>query len=144
MSEHITESIKKILTERFGRDSVIALATTDCDGLPRVRMVNGYYEDGCFYIITHALSDKMKQIEKAPSAAIAGEWFTANGIGENLGWFCSEENRPLAEKLRQAFASWIDNGHNDFDDKNTVILKIKLGGGVLLSHGVRYDVKFPL
>lgn len=128
---------ESLLSERFGKDTVVALATIENDA-PRVRYVNAYYENGAFYIITYALSDKLRQLEKNPSAAIAGEWFTAQGRGENLGWFGSRENREIADKLRTAFAAWIDNGHNDFNDKNTVILRVELTGGLLMSHGRRY------
>lgn len=127
-----------IMKERFGKDTVIALATAE-DGIPYVRNVNAYYEDGAFYIITYALSNKMKQLEKNPVAAIAGEWFTAHGKGVNLGWFGKKENREIAGKLRDAFREWIDNGHNDFDDENTIILCIELTDGLLLSHGTRYE-----
>ena len=34
------------------------------NGMPCVRNVDAYYEDGAFYVITYALSNKMKQIEK--------------------------------------------------------------------------------
>lgn len=128
---------ESLLSERFGKDTVVALATIENDA-PWVRYVNAYYENGAFYIITYALSDKMRQLAKNPSAAIAGEWFTAQGRGENLGWFGSRENREIADKLRKAFAAWIDNGHNDFNDKNTVILRVELTGGLLMSHGRRY------
>lgn len=98
--------------------------------------------EGAFYVITYALSDKMKQIEKTPNVAVAAEWFTAHGKGVNLGWFKKEENAAIAEKLREAFAEWIDNGHNNFEDENTCILCIKLTDGVLLSHGTRYEIDF--
>ena len=42
---------------------------------------------GSFYIITYALSNKIKQIEKNPNVAIASDWFTAHGKGNNLGCF---------------------------------------------------------
>lgn len=129
---------EKIMTERFGKDTVIALATEE-NGIPYVRYVNAYYENGAFYIITHALSGKMKQMQKNPNAAIAGEWFTAHGKGVNLGYFGREENRSIADKLKEAFSEWIDNGHNDFSDENTVILCIELTDGLLLSHGTRYE-----
>lgn len=129
---------EKIMTERFGKDTVIALATEE-NGIPYVRYVNAYYENGAFYIITHALSGKMKQMQKNPNAAIAGEWFTAHGKGVNLGYFGREENRSIADKLKEAFSEWIDNGHNDFSDENTVILYIELTDGLLLSHGTRYE-----
>lgn len=132
---------KRIMIERFEKDNVIALATME-DGIPYVRNVNAYYEDGAFYVITYALSNKMKQIEKNPAVAIAGDWFTAHGKGINLGYFGKSANKDIAEKLRKAFYTWIDNGHNDFNDENTCILCIQLTDGVLLSHGTRYDIDF--
>lgn len=88
------------------------------------------------------MSNKMKQIEKNPKVAIAGNWFTAHGKGVNLGWFCNPENHTIVQKRRQAFASWIDNGHNDFADQNTCILCVELTDGTLFSHGTRYDIDF--
>lgn len=84
----------------------------------------------------------MKQIAINPTAAIAGDWFTAHGKGVSLGWFGKSTNQEIAEKLRKAFSAWIDNGHNNFDDENTCILCIKLTDGVLFSHGTRYDIDF--
>ena len=132
------EQAEKIMIERFGKDTVISLSTVE-NGIPYVRYVNAYYEKGAFYIITYALSDKMKHIEKNSPVAIAGDWFTAHGKGVNLGFFGKEENSLIAEKLRKAFAEWIDNGHNNFDDKNTIILCVELTDGLLLSHGTRYE-----
>ncbi len=139
--EKLTLKTKEIMNERFGKDNIIALATVK-DGKPYVRNVDGFYEDGAFYIITYALSNKMKQIEQNPHVAISGDWFTAQGKGINLGWFCKVENKNIAEKLRKAFQDWIDNGHNNFDDENTCILCIRLTEGILFSHGTRYDIDF--
>ena len=93
----------QLLRERFGHDSVMALATVE-NGAPSVRNVNAYYENGAFYVITYALSGKLRQLAANPSCALAGEWFTAHGRGESLGWFGSAENAPVAAKLRAAFA----------------------------------------
>lgn len=139
--EKLNQETKRLMDERFGHDSVIALATQDGDR-PSVRYVNAYYEDEAFYVITYALSNKMQQLEKNPNTAIAGDWFTAHGTGVNLGYFGSEQNRGIAEKLRTAFAAWIDNGHNNFEDHNTCILCVRLTDGVLFSHGTRYDIAF--
>mgnify|MGYP001126251822 FL=1 len=132
------QEAEKIMIERFGKDTVIALSTVE-NGMPHVRYVNAYYENGAFYIITYALSNKMKHIENNPTVAIAGDWFTAHGKGVNLGYWGKEENRFIAEKLKNVFAEWIDNGHNDFDNKNTIILCVELTDGLLLSHGTRYE-----
>lgn len=128
----------RIMDERFGRDNVIALATSE-NGTPHVRYVNAFYEDGAFYVITYALSQKMRQLRENQTAALAAEWFTAHGKPESLGWFGDEKNRGIAAKLRDAFAEWIDNGHNNFDDRNTIILKIELTDMVLMSHRTRYE-----
>ncbi len=131
------QEAETIMTERFGKDTVIALATTE-NGVPYARYVNAYYENGSFYVITHMLSDKMKQIEKNPTVAIAGEWFTAHGTGINLGYFGNARNRSMADKLKQVFGEWIYNGHTDLNDENTVILCVELTDGLLLSHGKQY------
>lgn len=141
MLKKLSPKAKEILFERFGKDSLIALATT-VDNVPYVRAVDAFYEDGAFYVLTHALSGKMKQLEKNPAAAISGEWFTAHGKGVNLGWFGSPENKAIAEKMKTVFAEWIDNGHSNLEDRNTCILRIELTEGVLLSHGTRYEIDF--
>ena len=137
----LTPEVQTIMIERFEKDNIIALATLE-NNVPCVRNVNAYYENSCFYIITYGLSNKMRQIEKNPTVAIAGDWFTAHGIGVNLGYFGKEENRDIAEKLKKAFYTWIDNGHNNFDDENTCILCIQLTDGVLFNHGTRYEIDF--
>ena len=50
----MSREAKKIMMERFGKDTVIALATIEKE-VPYVRYVNAYYENGAFYIITYAI-----------------------------------------------------------------------------------------
>lgn len=141
MNTPFPEAAREIMNERFGRDTLIALATV-ADSKPSVRTVNAYYEDGCFYTITYALSNKIHHIECNPSVAVCGDWFTAHGIGENLGHIRSAEHEQLAAKLRLAFASWYSNGHVNEADPHTCILRIRLTDGVLFSNGIRYDLIF--
>ena len=129
-----------IMDERFAKDTELSLATLE-DGRPAVRIVDAYYREGCFYAITYALSAKMKQIEKTPAVAVCGQWFTGRGVGESLGWILDEKNKAIRTMLRSAFA-WYDNGHINENDRNTIILRIKLTDGVLLSHGTRYELDF--
>lgn len=133
------QEAEQIMVERFGGDAVLALSTAE-GNVPYVRLVNAHYEDGALYVITHARSNKMQQIARNPVVAIAGEWFTAHGRAESLGWFGKSENRILAAKLETAFSAWIHNGHNDFNDPDTIILRIRLTDGVLLSHGRRFEL----
>ena len=130
-----------ILAERFGKDSLIALASAE-NGIPHVRTVDAVYLDGSFYVVTYSLSGKIRQIAQNPTVAICGEWFTAHGIGENLGHVLLPENKAVMDILRKAFAAWYSNGHTNEADPNTCLLKIKLTDGVLFSNGTRFDIDF--
>ncbi len=130
----------KLLDEKFGngKDNILALATIarepNNDGTPRpvVRGVDAYYQDGVFYVTTHAKSNKMRQIEKNPQVSIAStsEMFTASGVGENLGWVLDPKNAELRTKLRFVFAPWYDSANNE-KDENCCILAIRLTRGTL-------------
>lgn len=134
MQKHI-----EILSERFGRDSIMALATVDENGRPWVRGVNAIFHENSFYVVTYALSNKMKHIGKNPVVAISGEWFSGHAKAENLGHIKLEKNKDLAQVLRTAFSDWYDNGHVNEDDVNTVILKITPTDGTIFKNGERID-----
>lgn len=139
--ERMNEQIAEIMDMRFDRDNVIALATAQ-DNIPYVRGVNAYYLDGAFYVITHAKSNKMAQLALNPNCAVSGEWFSAQGVGESMGWFGLAKNAEIADRLRAVFAEWIDNGHNDLDSTDCIILKIRLTSGILYADGVRHEIDF--
>lgn len=141
MEKNIPENVRSILNERFGHDTLIALATS-FNNTPSVRGVNAYYEDGRFYIITYALSNKMKHIAKNPVVGVCGDWFTAHGAARDMGYVLDPRNEELINKLRDVFSSWYGNGHVNEDDENTHILCIRLTDGVLMDNGNRYELKF--
>lgn len=135
-----TDEAENIMRERFGKDSLIALATVIA-GTPYARTVNAFYDRGAFFILTDARSNKIRQLADNPCAAIAGDWFTGHAKAQCLGALAAPENRAVSEKMRAVFSSWIDNGHSNPEDPNTVILRLELTDGVLFSHGTRYS--FP-
>lgn len=133
----------KIMSERFGKDSLIAIATTDGKCLYN-RMVDAYFENGAFYVSTYSLSNKMRQIEQNPEVAVcAVDWFSGHGTGKNLGWVLDPKNADIRLKLRNAFSAWYDHANNE-QDKNCCILEIRLAGGMLIKdhHAVRYQINF--
>ena len=136
------ENAINIMAERFGKDSLIAIATKDSERLSN-RMVDAYYENGAFYISTNALSNKMKQIEtNAEVAVCAVDWFSGHGVGKNLGWVLEPKNAEIRSKLREAF-EWYDHANNE-QDKNCCILEIRLTDGMLIKdhHAIRYQIDF--
>jgi hypothetical protein len=143
----------KIIQETCGnnKDNVISLATTatepsaDGNPVPVVRDVDAYYEDGVFYVVTYAKSNKMQQIlhNKEVAFSVNFEGFYGNGTGENLGWVLDPKNAELRSKLRAVFADWYDIANNE-KDENCCILAIRLTRGTIMKdHGaVHYNMDF--
>lgn len=133
------------------KDGLICLSTIaleageDGASRPAARIVDAYYEDGAFYTVTHAKSQKMRQINQNPEVAVCiiVENFTADGVGENLGWVCDEKNTQMMEKLRKVFAAWYYEA-NDDQDPNTSLLRIKLTKGLWndAHKGIRNELDF--
>ncbi len=135
----MNKDFDNILKECFSTDSLISVATVDEKGKPWVRIVDAIYIDGAFYTITNAATNKMKHINANPVVGICGEWFSGHGKADSLGYIRKEENKDLAYKLRNAFASWFDNGHTDESDVNTIILKIIVTNGIIYKDGKRIE-----
>lgn len=142
----------KLLDEKLGnKDGLISLSTISLEagdnGKPRpaARIVDAYYEDSAFYTVTYATSNKMLQIAQNPEVAVCiiVENFTADGVGENLGWVCDEKNVEMMTKLRKIFAVWYDEANND-DDPNTCLLRIRLTKGLWndAHKGIRNEIDF--
>lgn len=142
----------KLLNEKVGnKDGLITLSTIalepGADGSPRpaARIVDAYYEDGSFYTVTYATSTKMRQIAENSQVAICiiVENFTADGIGENLGWVRDEKNAEISAKLHTIFAEWYNEANND-DDPNTCILRVRLTKGLWndAHKGIRNEIDF--
>lgn len=135
----MNKEFDNILKERFSTDSLISIATVDSSGTPWVRTVDAIYIDGAFYTITHNSTNKMKHISTNPVVAICGEWFSGHGKAESLGYICNEENKDLADKLRETFKSWYSNGHTNENDVNTIILKVIVTDGVIYKNGKIFE-----
>lgn len=142
-----------LIEERCGndKDNLISLSTIalelSADGNPRpfIRDVDAYYEDGVFYITTWSKSSKMQQIaqNKEVAFSVCSQWFSGNGIGENLGWVLDPKNAEIRTKLRKAFAIWYDEANNE-QSEECIILAIHITKAtVIKDHGaVRYIMDF--
>ncbi len=135
----------KILNDKFGngKDNIISFATISLEqneaGNPKpcVRDVDAVYENGVFYIVTYAKTNKVKQIEanEEVSIAVHFEDFFGSGIGKNLGWVLDSNNAELRNKLRAAFIEWYDFANNE-QDKDCCIVAVYLKTGTLrINHG---------
>ena len=137
------DNAMEIMVERFGKDDLIAVATTDGKRMYN-RVVDAYFEDGAFYVTTSALSNKVKQVEANPEVAVCAiDWFSGHGVGKNLGWVLDPQNADIRLKLRDAFSAWYEHANNE-QDKNCCILEIRLTEGMLIKdhHAIRYQIDF--
>jgi uncharacterized pyridoxamine 5'-phosphate oxidase family protein len=146
------ENAIRLLEERCGNEKAvdIALATISLSpgvsGKPRpaARMVCAYYEDGAFYVSTDATKNKMLQIEKNNEVAVAGlDWYTFQGIAENLGWVKDEKNAEIRAKFKKVFG-WFDEV-GDEDNPNSIVLRITLTEGTIIDHERKYgDMQYEV
>ena len=75
--------------------------------------------------------------------SVCSEWFSGNGIAENLGWVLDPKNTVLRVKLRKTFSEWYDIANNE-QNENCSILAIRITyATVIKDHGaVRYHMDF--
>ena len=134
----------KLIEERCGngKDNLLALATVaieqNIEGkfCPRVRDVDAYYENGVFYISTHAKSAKMREIQQNKEVAfsVCGQWISGKGIGENIGWVKDDKNADIRTKMKKYF-KWFDEVGGE-DSPDSIILRVNITKAtVIKDHG---------
>ena len=134
----------KLIEERCGngKDNLLALATIAIEQnnegkpTPHVRDVDAYYEDGVFYISTHAKSTKMREIaqNKEVAFSVCGQWFSGKGIGENIGWVKDEKNAEIRAKMKKYF-QWFDEVGGE-DSPDSIVLRVTISQAtVIKDHG---------
>jgi len=129
-AEHFQNAVK-IMEKEYGQDVAIALATSANDATS-VRMVDGCYLDGAFYVTCGALSNKMKQINQNPQVGICKDMFQAKGLAKNLGNPKLKENAQIREVLKKVFFKFWDQYVCE-DNPNSIILKIQLTEAVVMT-----------
>lgn len=90
------ETAMAIMAELFSKDCVFALATTS-GNKPSVRMIDTYYEDGAFYVVTYAHSAKVKELEANEKVALCNQAYRFDGTTHNMGHPLKSENSAIRE-----------------------------------------------
>lgn len=134
------EESLKVLQEVFARDYQFALATSK-DNIPSVRFVDTFYDDGSFYIVSYAKSQKVKEIEKNSEISMCNRLYRFTGTARNIGHPLLQENHAIREKLIKVFEPWYF-AHNNEKDENMCYVKIDLKQGFFYKDGTGYKVDF--
>ncbi len=134
------EKSLKVLEELFAKDYQFALATTN-DNVPSVRFIDAFYNNGAFYTVTYANSQKVIEMEANPRVAMCNKLYRFSGLAYNIGHPFKEGNDEIRTKLIKAFESWYFK-HNNENDENMCYIKIELSHGFFYKDGMGYDVDF--
>ena len=134
------EKSKKVMSNLFSRDYQFALATAN-ENAPSVRVVDTYYEDSNFYVVTYAKSQKVKEIEQNPNVSLCSKQYRFTGLAFNIGHPLEPQNTQIREKLIKEFEPWYF-AHNNEKDENMCYVRIELTNGFLYQDGVGYSVDF--
>lgn len=128
------------MKDLFAKDYQFALATSK-DNVPSLRYVDTYYDEGDFYIVTYAKSQKVQEIENNCNISLCRELYRFSGKAYNIGHPFRPENKDIREKLIQAFEPWYF-AHNNEQDENMCYVKVELSDGFVYKDGTGYRVDF--
>lgn len=129
------------MKELFTKDYQFALATAE-NNIPSLRYVDTYYEKGCFYVVTYATSQKMKDIINNPNIALCSRnMYAFSGKAYNIGHPLKLENTEIRKKLIKVFEPWYFK-HNNEENENMCYLRIELTTGFVHKDGIGYKIDF--
>ena len=137
---NVYEEGLQVMEKLFAKDCAFALATAAA-GAPDVRMVDVFYDDGSFYIVTHENSAKARQIAENPAVSLCAQCFRFYGEAKSVGHPLKPENAGIRAKLMRAFAPWYFR-HNDENDEGMCYLRAELKKGFFYCDGTGYDMNF--
>lgn len=129
-----------VLTELFAHDCQFSLATSQ-DNVPSLRVVDTYYQDGAFWIVTYGMSRKVQEIVGNPHVALCSGLYSFAGLAYHAGHPLKEENKAIRETLIREFAPWYF-AHNNEQDENMCYVRVDLTAGFFYKDGTGYRVDF--
>lgn len=134
------ENAITLMEELFSRDYQFAMATTVND-IPSLRFIDAYFDNGAFYAVTYANTDKVKEIAVNPNVALCSrKGYSFSGKAYNIGHPLLPENSEIRSKLINAFEAWYFKHNNENDD--ICILKIEPERGFIHKDGIGYKINF--
>lgn len=134
------EKSLEVLSQLFARDFTFVFATVQ-DNEPSQRVVDTFYDDGVFWIVTYALSNKVKELEKNPHVSLCNTFHIFKGTAYNQGHPLKVGNAAIRQKLVKVFEPWYF-AHNNEDDEHMCYVKVIPEAGFFHKDGTGYKVDF--
>lgn len=134
------EIVMKLMEELFSRDYQFAMATT-ANNIPSLRFIDTYFDNGAFYAVTYANTNKVKEIAVNPNVALCSRMgYSFCGKAYNIGHPLLPKNSEIRSNLIKAFEPWYFKHNNEADD--ICILKIVPECGFIHKDGIGYEINF--
>lgn len=129
-----------VMNALFARDCQFAFATAS-QYVPSVRIVDTFYHDGDFYIVSYANAQKVKEIEQNPHVALCRHLYKFSGTAVNIGHPLLPQNEAIRAKLIEVFAPWYF-AHNNEQDAQMCYIRVSVTRGFFYKDGHGFDVDF--
>jgi len=132
------EKMQKILKKEFGKHRKMYLATS-FKGLPKAKIVNTFYCDNSFYIITNNSSDVVKEINKNElvSLCTTASFHKFVGKGVLIGHPLNESNKGVRNLFIHDEPNWYDES-----DSELCLVQVKLDTVFTYANKIGYNFNF--
>ncbi len=134
------EDSMNVMHALFAKDCQFALATAN-GNTPSVRIVDTFYDEGAFYVVAHAATQKVKEITTNENVSLCHHLYRFSGKAQNIGHPLLPQNAKVRDMLTQAFAPWYFE-HNNEQDENMCFIRIVVSSGFFYKDGTGYSVDF--
>ncbi len=134
------DQICEIMKPLFAKDCTFYLATAK-NNRPSIRVVDTYYENGSFWIVTYGKSRKVDEILHNPRVALCNNFHRFSGRAYHADHPLQKENQAIRELLTDAFKPWYFL-HNDESDEAMCYIRIELESGFCHDNGTGYEINF--
>lgn len=134
------EKSLNVLEDLFRRDYTFVLATVQ-ENVPSQRVVDTYFDNGEFWIVTYAKSNKVKAIEQNPNVSLCNTFHVIKGKAYNAGHPLRDENRGIRDELIKIFEPWYF-AHNNENDEYMCYVRVNPESAFFHKDGRGYKVDF--
>ncbi len=130
----------EVMRQLFQKDCTFVLATAK-NNVPSQRVVDAYFYNGEFWIVTYAKSNKFLEISQNPNVSLCNNFHIFQGKAYNEGHPLLSQNKEIRENLIKVFEVWYF-AHNDENDENMCYIKVVPQKGFFHKDGKGYGVDF--
>ena len=136
------EKAIKILVKEFGKNRKMYLATS-YENRPKVKIVNTYYWNRSFYLVTDESSEILQQVMKNEKVSLCStaSFHKFQGEAIKIGHPLKEENMEIRNMLTEAISDWYFK-HHDESDPNLCLVQIKINTAFTYANKIGYTVDF--